>query len=259
MVQLKQLMIEECGISGEQILEIIGQHIAQFSSRMLQGEVGRKLICILLTNGDAGESALIAAKKLINDGAEICMISIDSWLSGNADWESEPGKICNLSAISDQDLLETLKNTNWDLLINTLTGENILRSYSDRDIHLIEIINEMTYPVLSIDIPADLTRGINKRPAFSIRSTATLSFGLPLKELILSGYRSQVGELYLADLEIPAALLKKIGLSLGSAFEQNKIINISSGSSSCNRDMFSEILFEKELLGSGKGCLLLEK
>lgn len=259
MVHLKQLMIDEFGIPKAQILQRMARHIVQFSSDMLQGDVSRKKICIQLTGGDTGEASFMATKELIRQGAEICLIPVDNPLSCNTDWVGEYGKLLDLSALSDQDLIENFRNTQWDLFINTLTGENFLRSYTDREEQLIEIINKMDYPVLSIDYPLDLIRDIDKRPSFAIRSTATLSFGLPQKELILSESRSQVGALFLADLDIPAALLKKMRLSLGSTFDRNKIINISSDSASYMRDIFSGIPFEKELLGTGKGCLLLGK
>lgn len=259
MLYIMKLMTDEFGIPKIQIFEVMGRRIVEFYSHMLPNDLGRKRIGIILTGGITGEASLIAAKELIKQGAEIYLIPVDSLLSCNTDWKGEYGKLLDFSAVSDQNWIENFRNTKWDLIINTLTGKNFLRSYVDGEFQLVEAINEMDYPILSVDIPNDLTQEIERKTSFSIRSTATLCFGLPLKELIESGSKDNLGELYLADLEIPDALLKKMGLSLGSTFDRHKIINISSGSPLRMRDIFSGIPFENELLAAGKGCLLLEK
>ena len=258
MAELKQLMIEEFGISRNRIIVKMSRRIAQFSSSMLKENLNQKLICMLLGSDEVGISASIASGDLAKKGAIVYLISVERRKSQYLTRAIKYNQIQNLFAGLSHLVLAQLKSTLWDLVINA-SGQGIC-SYSctDWEKQLVQIVNEMECPVLSIDSPGDRNHASEKNPLRTIRPTITLCFGLPLKELMVSGSFDRAGELYLADLAIPEGLLNKMGLSIGPVFKKNKIISLSENASH-QRDISLTPAFEKELLESGEGCFILEK
>jgi NAD(P)H-hydrate epimerase len=80
--------------------------------------------------------------------------------------------------------------------------------------------------VLSLDVPTglELERGIVGEPA--VRATATLTLALPKESLRAWAARPLVGELYLADISIPAAVYDRLGIAYRSPFLGSPIVQL---------------------------------
>lgn len=57
-----------------------------------------------------------------------------------------------------------------------------------------------------------------------IRATATLTLALPKTGLLRPGARGVVGSLYLADIGVPPALYREMGLSVPPLFSRDTLI-----------------------------------
>jgi NAD(P)H-hydrate epimerase len=80
--------------------------------------------------------------------------------------------------------------------------------------------------VLSLDVPTglELERGIVGEPA--VRAAATLTLALPKETLRAGAARPLVGELYLADISIPATVYERLGIGYRSPFSGSPIVQL---------------------------------
>jgi NAD(P)H-hydrate epimerase len=80
--------------------------------------------------------------------------------------------------------------------------------------------------VLSLDVPTglELERGIVTEPA--VRATATLTLALPKRALRAEAARPLVGDLYLADITIPATVYERLGIGYRSPFFGSPIVQL---------------------------------
>ena len=123
---------------------------------------------------------------------------------------------------------EALSNSH-DLIVDGLLGYSLKGAPRGLSAKLIEIANNSDAPVLSLDVPSgvDSTSGVVHFPA--ICAAATLTLALPKVGLRALQTRPNVGELYCADIGVPAALYaqKSIGMAPPKLFATSDIVKIS--------------------------------
>jgi NAD(P)H-hydrate epimerase len=80
--------------------------------------------------------------------------------------------------------------------------------------------------VLSLDVPTglELERGIVGEPAVGAAATVTLA--LPKEALRAEAVRPLVGDLYLADISIPATVYERLGIGYRSPFSGSPIVQL---------------------------------
>ena len=86
---------------------------------------------------------------------------------------------------------------------------------------MIEAIRAVSGHVLSLDIPSGIHGDTGEAPGVAVRPDQTLTLALPKTGLM----RSSFGELWLADLGIPAGSLRRAGVEVtGHIFEDGPLI-----------------------------------
>jgi NAD(P)H-hydrate epimerase len=80
--------------------------------------------------------------------------------------------------------------------------------------------------VLALDVPSglELENCVLYRP--HVRAVATLTLALPKQALRAGEARDVVGDLYLADISVPPALYRRLGLDYSSPFGRGPIVRI---------------------------------
>jgi NAD(P)H-hydrate epimerase len=111
-----------------------------------------------------------------------------------------------------------------DLIVDALIGYSLRDDPTGRAAELIEWTRSQAAPVLALDTPSglDVTTGIAGTP--HIRATATLTLALPKVGLIGT---SAVGELYLADISVPAIVYQRLGLTPPHLFRDDAVVRLS--------------------------------
>lgn len=91
---------------------------------------------------------------------------------------------------------------------------------------MIRTANAAQAPRLALDIPSGLDgdRGVPFDPA--IRATATLTLAWPKAGLLDKAARSSVGELFLADIGVPAVVYHAVGVAPRTLFAGGPIVRI---------------------------------
>ena len=110
-----------------------------------------------------------------------------------------------------------------DLVVDALIGYSLRGDPTGQIATLIEWANQQPAPILAPDAPSglDVTTGVAGTP--HIQATATLTLALPKIGLIDS---SAVGELFLADISVPAIVYQRMGLTTPELFRDDVVIRL---------------------------------
>jgi NAD(P)H-hydrate epimerase len=110
-----------------------------------------------------------------------------------------------------------------DLVLDALIGYSLRGNPEGPTAALIEWANAQSGPRLALDTPSglDVTTGVAGTPCIS--ATATLTLALPKVGLLGA---PSVGELYLADISVPAVVYRRMGVSVSDLFSEASVIRL---------------------------------
>ena len=226
MREVDRLMIEVYGIELIQMMENAGRNLAALArQRFFDGDPEGKRVLVFAGSGGNGGGGLVAARHLQNWGADVHVITtkISASFSGTPDHQLE---ILKQMGMQIEFAGEISKLPETDLILDAIIGYSLRGAPKGKAADLIQKANQMNAPILSLDVPSgiDATTGQVFEP--HIRAEATHTLALPKTGLLMDPAKSNVGELYLADISVPPKLYEKLGLQIGSIFAEREIIPI---------------------------------
>lgn len=221
MAQVDRLMVEEYGILLIQMMENAGRNLAELARRKLGGTVNRR-VTVLCGAGNNGGGGLVAARHLLNWGADV-QVKIAADFRSVKDVPARQWKILQAMGIKDSGMPDLSK---VDLILDALIGYGLVGDPHGLVATWIERINAAGRPVLSLDTPSglDATTGNPGNPC--VHATATLTLALPKTGLIAPQARSFVGELYLGDISVPPGLYRALNIDVGNLFSRDTILKV---------------------------------
>lgn len=230
MAEVDRLAIEEFGIDLLQMMEQAGSHLAELARRLLGGDLRGKRVVTAVGPGNNGGGGLVAARHLADRGA-----IVRSVLSRPALRLSGAGRhhLATLLAmevsccvatfdLDDRELADVLAEA--DLVVDALLGYNGSGAPRDEIARVVDAIEAAGRPVLSLDLPTGLDADTGATPGKAIRAAATMTLALPKTGLLARAAGDRVGDLYLADIGLPAALYRRLGLDVGTPFASGRIV-----------------------------------
>lgn len=228
MVEVDRAMIEDYKIELIQMMENAGRNLAHLARhRFLAGDPRGKRILVLAGTGGNGGGALVCARRLHNYGAEVQVIITKA----DEDFTAVPTHqlaILRRMMIPVAPAVTISSAMAPDLIIDGLIGYNLKGAPRDSAGALIRWANAYDAPILALDAPSgvDTTTGTVFDPA--IQATATMTLALPKEGLRAANVKTQVGELYLADISVPPELYAKpaLGLTVGPIFAESDIVRL---------------------------------
>jgi NAD(P)H-hydrate epimerase len=225
-VELGRSLVEDFGIDPVQILEDSSRHLAHLArDRFLAGDAKGKSVVLLAGAGGKGAVGLAAARRLASWGA-----SVEIFLLRERSRQSAFGLR----------LLETLDRMKVpvkepsapfdveapEMILDGTVGYG-LRGRPKEDLaDAIRWSTAQRLPVLSLDVPAGLDAGSGSASSPSLKATATLALGLPLRGVTLPGTEEHRGELYLGDLRAPEIAIRRLGLKVGPIFSEADLLRL---------------------------------
>jgi NAD(P)H-hydrate epimerase len=219
MREVDRAMVEDFHIELVQMMENAGRALAELAVDLF----GPARLLVLAGPGGNGGGGLVAARHLANRGRQVRVVlatppeRLAPVPRHQLDILTRMGVLVAAASRPDGDV---------DLVIDALLGYSLTGEPRDPVASLIRWINEQTAPVLSLDAPSglDVTTGVPAQPC--VRATATLTLALPKTGLLRA---PQVGHLYLADISVPPALYRRMGIEVGDLFTERPIIQINTG------------------------------
>ena len=224
MAELDRTAVEEFGIDVLVLMENAGLAVANLARRMLGGSVaGRKVFC-LVGKGNNGGDGLVAARHLHNWGAQVAVVLGER----RADLRDGPARQLGVVEKMGLEIGGPEKELGGsELLIDALLGYSSRGDPREPVAGLIRRANGSAVQILAVDLPSglDATSGAPREPC--VRARATVTFGLPKTGFLNTKSRRFVGELYVADISLPAELYRRYAQE-ASIFGKDNLVKIGS-------------------------------
>jgi NAD(P)H-hydrate epimerase len=218
MQALLQMAADAALLSPQQQVEKAGLSLALLAQQLLDNDLVDRPVVVLAGVGDHGAGALTAARHLIEWGSWVQIVLADPY-----------GDRTGVA----QQLLDSLRGLGaplawaedgWelppaDLLIDALVSDP--QGVAMEPVrNLVQLANSSLAPVLSLDAPSglDLSTGALIEP--HVRAAATLVLGLPRPGHVHEPGRAACGQLFLADMGLPADLYGRLGLTFAPDLDQ---------------------------------------
>ena len=225
MREIDRLMVDELGITLEQMMENAGRALAELARRTLRDLPGRR-ITVLAGPGGNGGGALVAARRLAIWGAEVSV----ALASPPAQMHPVPAHQLAIVAGMGMEVLghqaplpEIARSA---LVLDGVFGYSLAGAPRGHSAELIMAANESHVPILALDVPSGLSAETGEAFEPTIRAHQTLTLALPKIGLLAPRARSYVGELFVADISVPAQLYRRLGLAVGPLFAAGDILPV---------------------------------
>lgn len=208
MIEVDRIMVEDLGITLLQMMENAGRNLARLTAERMSDDGS---VVVLAGSGGNGGGVLVAGRRLAGWGARVNIVlgkevdqldavparQLDSLVRmGVAVYgAADIGRVCTA-----------------DLVLDGLIGYSLKGAPRGAVADLIRWANEQPAPVLALDVPSGVDAGTGKASEPAIAATATLTLALPKVGLLAPAAAAHVGQLFLGDIGVPAAVYERFGI-----------------------------------------------
>ena len=227
MRRVDRLMVETYGIQLLQMMENAGRNLAELGRRLMGNSVLGKRVIVAVGKGNNGGGGMVAARHLSNWGATVTvLVEAAAALSDVPALQWKTLMTLPIEGMEGDAALEFLSADVGGLVVDALIGYGLSGNPRGWTAGMIERINALSAPVVALDVPSGLDATTGEAYTPCIRATATMTLALPKTGLGKSKAKDFVGSLYLADIGVPPALYREIGLDVGSIFIHHSLISL---------------------------------
>jgi NAD(P)H-hydrate epimerase len=227
MVEVDRVMVEDLGISLIQMMENAGRNLARFTMETYIRSARAERVVVLAGSGGNGGGGLVAARRLAGWDVPVVV-----HLSKPA--EQYRGVIAHQLQILvhagvtvEVAGLFPLHGEDSDVVLDCLVGYSLEGTPRGRVADLIWWAGKSVAPIVSLDVPSGIeaTTGEVFEPAITADATVTLA--LPKSGLVSTQASKNVGDLYVADIAVPASLYRSsFGFDVGNLFGTSDIVRV---------------------------------
>ena len=213
MKKIDKRAIEEYGVPEILLMENAGREVAAAFEEYLGGVSGKR-ICVLAGSGNNGGDAFVAARHLMNHGAQISIFLVGSpahltkSAALNRDIIIKMGVVVHvLETERDWDKLQvTLRFV--DGVVDGILGTGFKGNLRDAAARVVRMVNGHGKPVIAVDIPTGVEADTGNASPEAIRADLTVTFGLPKFGHMIGAGETATGKLLVDDIGIPKVLLE---------------------------------------------------
>lgn len=214
MREIDRRAIDEYKIPGVVLMENAGLRLVD----AIRATNARRIV-IVAGPGNNGGDGLVAARHLYRQ------IRVSLWTSvaledysGDARINADIVRRLEIPCrwLRDDDVLSALEAelASADLVVDALLGTGLSRNVDSYYGEIINRINNCPAPVLAVDIPSGICADSGKALGAAVRATKTVTFALPKQGHFLFPGSEYTGDLQIADIGIPPALLSGAPVTL---------------------------------------------
>lgn len=229
MREVDRLMVEKYGIQLVQMMENAGANLARLVLRMLKNSASGKRVIVAAGKGGNGGGGLVAARHLSNWGARVSvLVESRKALAGVPALQFRALHRLPVETRTGNGALRWASRSRADIVVDALIGYSLSENPRGWASKMIQALNRRALPVVALDLPSgmDATTGAIYEPC--IRAIATLTLALPKTGLRRPEARPWVGALYLADIGVPPALYREMGLGVPPLFVRDTVVRLGS-------------------------------
>lgn len=191
------------GVPSLQLMEAAGAAVA----RMVQRHHHNGTVLVLCGPGNNGGDGFVAARHLAKAGRSVTVALLGAR-------EALKGDAAAMAQRWDAPVLPAtpLLVMQADVIVDALFGAGLSKPLEGAALSLVDAVNESGAAVVAVDLPSGL-HGDDGQPrgAAAIRASRTVTFFRPKPGHLLLPGRLLCGELHVADIGIPDAVVAEIG------------------------------------------------
>ncbi|MBC7342430.1 MAG: NAD(P)H-hydrate dehydratase [Clostridia bacterium] len=213
MRRLDQTASSDFHIPSIVLMENAGRQLAEAVKRCLGGRVVGRHVVVFSGKGNNGGDGLVAARHLINWGAEVKVFLLTRGQDLRGDAATNFSALSSMGAkiyeiTGDRELQKVqVALMRAEIVIDAIYGTGFRGQAAGLTGQTIQMINEFAKPVIAADLPSGLEADTGKVYGPCIRAQETVTFALPKLGLYLEPGASYAGRITVADISIPASLL----------------------------------------------------
>ena len=230
MREVDRLTVAGMGIGLLQMMENAGRSLAEQARRMLGGDASGRQIKVLAGPGGNGGGGLVAARRLSIWGAQVVVV-LGQTRDQIHDTPAQQLAILDRMEVDARgpEHISADDVGSAELVIDALIGYSLRGAPQESIAALIRQTNAAGTPVLALDVPSGLNADTGEPSDPTIRAAATLTLALPKVGLLTPAARAWTGDLYLADISVPPAVYRRLGLAVEPIFRRQDIVPLVEG------------------------------
>lgn len=225
MREVDRLAVEVYGIQLIQMMEHAGRALAVVARTMLGGDPRGRRVLVAAGRGNNGGGGITAARHLANWGAVVSvLLDREDALTGVPQQQQRATRGAGAEIVAAPAALDAVHIDAAHLILDALIGYSLRGAPRGWTAEMIRRINGSGIPVLALDVPSGLEATTGEILEPCVRAAATVTLALPKTGLLTARGRAAAGALYLADIGLPPALYRRLGLSVGPIFARQEIV-----------------------------------
>ena len=204
MRQIDQDTIEGIGIPGIVLMETAGSAIVH----AIEGHYPTyQRIGILAGKGNNGGDGIVIARQLTHIGRDVYLflVSPQESFTGEAHINLQIAK--NLGVQIEEILTDRETSLNQiascELLVDAILGTGLRGAVRDPIVAVINAINHLPTPILSVDLPSGLDADTGHPLGTCVQADRTVTIGLPKRGLLMHPGAELAGKLEVVDIGFP--------------------------------------------------------
>ena len=212
MREVDRIAMEETGPNLFQMMENAGRNLALTGLEMLGKGWDKAKVVVLAGTGGNGGGGICAARHLANRNVNVilCFTNPDR-LGGVPAFQRKIYR----STSGTEAKLQDLSGDAVDLILDAIIGYSLQAAPRGAALELIQWANGTSAPILALDVPSGVDSTTGTAKGDHIRANRTMTLALPKTGLL----PKKTGDLFLADIGIPAAVYHQMGLDYSSPFD----------------------------------------
>ncbi len=215
MREAERRTIEEIGIPSIVLMEHAGQRVVEAMESAFD-DLGTRRVAVLCGRGNNGGDGLAVARLLRGRGLDptVFLFAAPNAVQGDARTNLEI-----LGGIGAR-VLTVPDSTSWarhgsaiakyDLIVDALVGTGLDRPLDGMLRHVVDDVNAAHVPIVSVDLPSGLSADSGQPLGPTVQAAVTVALGAPKVALVLPPGAARAGELVVADIGIPDAVIDAV-------------------------------------------------
>jgi len=212
MREADRVTIDEVGIPSLVLMENAGRQVVAALEATFEGLAGLE-VAVLAGRGNNGGDGFVVARTLSQHGVDVSVFLVGrvSEVRGDARVNLEILGRLGLSVVeitNEQDWeLHASEVSSSDVVVDALFGTGLREPLSGLFSTIVADVNASGLPVVAIDLPSGLLADTPAVTGDAIEATLTVTLGAPKPALVLPPAQRHCGDLVIADIGIPHAVV----------------------------------------------------
>ncbi len=259
MQEIDRVTMKKYGIPGMVLMERAGLAVV---SKINEIYSDRKVV-VLCGGGNNGGDGFVIARILHNQGREVELFTAFNphKLKGDAKMNYNTAKKYGV-AISPINKFLTVKPKPFNrnsLIIDALLGTGLSKDVRSPVSGVINRINKLSCPVISVDIPSGVSSDTGQIMGCAVKARRTITFGLPKRGHLLYPGAEHSGELFIADIGFHQKLLQSDKIKVSLIRKQDAVHLLRTRPKYSHKGTYGHVLFLAGSRGKTGAALMASK